>query len=90
MESPDLLYRLEDLRPLIRHLARQWSRDCPAQKDDLIQEMTVKALLVLRRRPDAPREYLAAAVRHTALDYRTQGPSVDRLSQSGRHHPWQM
>ena len=89
MES-NLLSRLEDLQPLVRAIARQWSRDRPAEEDDLAQEIATRLWLVLRRRPDAPHEYLAAAARHAALDYRTRGPSVDRLSQSGRQHPWQM
>lgn len=89
MES-NLLSRLEDLQPLVRAIARQWSRDRPAEEDDLAQEIATRLWLVLRRQPDAPQEYLAAAARHAALDHRTRGPSVDRLSQSGRQHRWQM
>ena len=89
MES-NLLSRLEDLQPLVRAIAWRWSRDRPTEEDDLAQEIATRLWLVLRRRPDAPQEYLAAAARHAALDYRTRGPSVDRLSQSGRQHRWQM
>ena len=55
----------------------------------MLQEMSLTVWRILRRRPDAPREYLAAAVRKTALKYLGRGKSVNRLSQHKRPHPWQ-
>ena len=85
MES-NFLSRLQELQPVVRAVARQWSRDCPAEEPDLVQEMALTVWMILSRRPDAPREYLAAAVRNTALSYRRRGVSVDRLYQ--RRHLW--
>ena len=84
----DFLSQLKKLQPVMRAVARQWANDCPADQDDLLQEMALELWLTLQRRPDAPREYITTALRRVPLKYRARGSSVDRLSPKRRTHQW--
>ncbi|MDD5094391.1 MAG: helix-turn-helix domain-containing protein [Dehalococcoidia bacterium] len=81
-------YWFEELQPVMSRIAYHWSEDCPADRDDILQEMALKLFLVLRRRPDAPREYLIAAIRRVPLDYRARGSSVNKLYHKKRRRHW--
>ncbi|MDD5093211.1 MAG: hypothetical protein PHV74_02380 [Dehalococcoidia bacterium] len=81
-------YWFEELQPVMNRIACHWSEDCPAHREDMLQEMALKLYLVLRQRPDAPRDYLIAALRRVPLDYRSRGSSVNKLYQKDRRKHW--
>ena len=87
MES-NFLSRFKELQPLIRSVAWNWSRNCPTEKDDLLQEMALHLWRLLQHRPDAPREYIVTALRRVPLGYGARGSSVDRPSPKRRPYQW--
>jgi DNA-directed RNA polymerase specialized sigma24 family protein len=66
----------------IQNLARHWSRECPAEWEDLAQEARVAIYLELKAKPDSSRRHLFHEAKFKILTYRTKGSSVD-----GRLHP---
>jgi len=89
-EESKFLSRLKDLQPVMRAVARQWSRNCPPEEDDLLQEMALELWHLLQHRPDASREYITTALRQVPLKYRARGSSVDRPSPKRRSYQWQI
>lgn len=89
-EESNFLSRLKELQPVMRAVARHWSRDCPPEEDDLLQEMALELWRLLQHRPDAPREYITTAIRRVPLKYRARGSSVDRPSPKSRSYQWQI
>ena len=60
---------LERYQPLVRKIAAQWARPWPAQRADIAQEISLTLWHVLRRRPDAPLNYLTAVANQAAHKY---------------------
>jgi len=89
-EESNFLSRLKEFQPVMRAVARHWSRNCPPDEDDLLQEMALELRCLLQHRPDAPREYITTALRRVPLKYRARGSSVDRPSPKRRKHQWQI
>jgi len=87
-KESNFLSRLKELQPVIQAVARHWSRNCPPEEDDLLQEMALELQSLLQHRPDAPREYITTALRRVPLKYRARGSSVDRPSPKRRTHQW--
>jgi DNA-directed RNA polymerase specialized sigma24 family protein len=86
----NFLSQLKNFQPVMRAVARHWSRNCPPDEDDLLQEMALELRSLLQHRPDAPREYITTALRRVPLKYRTRGSSVDRPSPKRRTYQWQI
>ena len=86
----NFLARLKEFQPVMLAVARHWSRKCPPDGDDLLQEMALELRSLLQHRPDAPREYITTALRRVPLKYRARGSSVDRPSPKRRTHQWQI
>ncbi|MFA4837450.1 MAG: helix-turn-helix domain-containing protein [Dehalococcoidia bacterium] len=88
MNDSNFQSRLEELQPAMKAIAYHWASDCPADREDMLQEMALTLCLVLRRYPDAPREYLTGALKRVPLDYRSRGSSVNRINQKKRKRHW--
>ena len=81
---------LERYRPLVRKVAARWSQRWPAQRADIAQEVSVTLWQVLRRRPDAPLNYLTAVANQVAHKYLSRGVSVDRPLRLKRRRHWEI
>ena len=89
-KESNFLSRLKEFQPVIRAVAWNWSRNCPPEKDDLLQEMALNLWRLLQHRPDAPRSYIITALRRVPLVYGARGSSVDRPSPKRRPYQWQI
>jgi len=81
---------LERYQPLVRKIAAQWARPWPAQREDIAQEISLTLWHVLRRRPDAPLNYLMAVANKAAHKYLSRGVSVDRPLSLKRRQRWEV
>jgi len=81
---------LQRYQPLVRKVASQWARPWPAQREDIAQEISVTLWHVLRRRPDAPLNYLMAVANKAAHKYLSRGVSVDRPLSLKRRQRWEV
>lgn len=81
---------LERYQPLVHKIAIKWSHLWPAQRDDIAQEISLTLWQVLKRRPDAPLNYLMAVANKAAHKYLSRGVSVDRPLRLKRRQRWEM
>lgn len=80
---------LERYQPLVHKIAIKWSHLWPAQRDDIAQEISLTLWQVLKRRPDAPLNYLMAVANKAAHKYLSRGSSVDRPLRLKRRQRWE-